>query len=270
MVFLPLPVLALTAALAGAAKSDGNSPDRQVGGAPTCPQSGETTASFSSALTASSFRTGDGRVVQLAGVIGPGEAGDKSDPDELARARATLASFLSGHKVSVTAVGVPDRYERLPAEVFADDVWVQDKMVRMGLLRVLPERQTDPCIPQMLSAENDAIRTKAGHWGDGQYRVRTPDQVTRSAAQFEVVEGEIWRARLDRGREVIEFTNASSFRVTLSPQVVRSLRENRTDFRRLRGRMLRVHGWLDANDPPMMEISTPEAVQVFTRAARPR
>ena len=135
-------------------------------------------------------------------------------------------------------------------------------MIRQGPLRVAPERPAGGCTAAMLAAEDDAISGKTGHWGDGGYRIRTPDQVTKSAGRFETIDGEVWRVRLVKGREMIEFANASSFLLSVLPQAARALRSADVDVRRLRGRTIRVRGWIGFDVPPIMEVSVPEALEV--------
>ena len=255
-------VLALTAGLAAGAVSI---PENTV---KTCPASGAVTAAFAEDLTASSFRTSDGREVRLADVIGPGEDGQVISAEQQAAARAALRSELLGHRLSLAVSGSPDRYRRITVQVFADGVWVQEAMVRAGLLRVAPQRQSPACTGAVLTAENAAIAAGAGHWGDRRFQLRTPDQLSRSAGRFETVEGEIWSARRVEGREVIEFANASSFQVIVLPDAAKALRDDGTNFRRLRGRILRVRGWLKLDERPTMEISAPEGLQVFGKARR--
>jgi hypothetical protein len=110
----------------------------------------------------------------------------------------------------------------------------------------------------------------AGHWNDGSYKIRTPDQLTGRGGKFEIVQGEVSRTRVTRGKNVIEFANASSFELTVSPEVARVLRHDRVDLRRLRGQVLRVRGWIGLDQKPGMELSQPEALQLIGKPARRR
>ncbi len=201
---------------------------------------------------------------RLAGVIGPGEDGAPSSPEELIAARAALGLALSGHHLSLAIMGAPDRYQRVAGHVFADGIWVQDTMLRQGLLRVGPDRPGGGCMTAILIAEDSAIFGKMGHWGDERYRIRTPDQVTKSAGRFETVEGEVWRVRLVKGREIIEFANASRFQLIILPQATRALRSRGIDVRRLRGRTVRARGWIGFDDTPAMEISSPDGMELLS------
>jgi endonuclease YncB( thermonuclease family) len=98
----------------------------------TCPAAGDIPASFAKAISASSFRTREGKEIRLADVIGPGEDGQDLSVAEAAAARSALESFLSGRRLMLANVSGPDRYRRITAEVFADGEQVQGAMLRRG------------------------------------------------------------------------------------------------------------------------------------------
>jgi len=236
----------------------------------TCPAAGDIPASLAMATSASSFRTREGKEIRLAGVIGPGEDGQDVSVAEAAAARSALESFLSGRRLMLANVSGSDRYRRITAEVFADGEQVQGAMLRRGLLRVAPEPSAGACLTTLLNAEQEAASKMTGHWGDGNFRIRTPEQVTGRAGKFEIVQGEVWRTRSITGRNLIEFASASSFELIVSAEVARLLRQNGVDVRRLRGKVLRVRGWIGLEAKPEMELLQPQALQVIARPARRR
>jgi hypothetical protein len=56
----------------------------------------------------------------------------------------------------------------------------------------------------------------------------------------------------------------------VSAEVARLLRQNGIDVRRLRGKVLRVRGWIGLEAKPEMELLQPQALQVIARPARRR
>jgi hypothetical protein len=213
--------------------------------------------------SSTSFRTVDGREIRFAGVLGPGEDGQGQNLADITSARGALARSLSQRKLTLALLGKPDRYSRPVAEVFSDGVWVQEAMVRQGLLRVAPDAASAPCLPALLAAEQQAMDVGAGLWSGGRYRIRTPDQLTQSAGRFEIIQGEVWRTRLSNGRITIEFVSASNFKVTVTSAVARALRQQQIDLRRLRGQTLRVRGWIGVEQSPAMAPSLPGAFQLI-------
>lgn len=258
--FAPLLILLLTQpAVAGQNRS------ASTASQPVCPVSGDMRAEFASAVTASSFRTKDGQEIRLAGVIGPGEDGSPASPEILAAARSALSTALEAGDLRLAVVGIPDRYQRVAAQLFAGGMWVQQRMLRDGLVRVDPGRLGGTCSGPLFAAEHLAMDAHAGYWGNGRFRLRTPDEVTKSAGRFEIVDGEVWRSRDLKGRQIIDFRNASSFEVAVPSQAVQALRQIHVDLRRLRGKTIRVRGWIGLDDRPMMEISTPAALQIIQK-----
>lgn len=264
MRFSPALLISLTLVFpAGAVAADDTRSPAAVRGN-VCPISGTSQVTYREAVSASSFRTSDGREIKLAGVIGPGEEGEFFTNDSVRVARNALASMFSSHHLTIAITGSPDRYRRVPAQLFADGAWIQQAMVRQGWLRVSADEQIGACAAPLLAAENQAIAAMAGHWGDGTYRVRTPDQLTNRGGHFETVEGEVSRVRVVKGAGVIEFANASRFHLDLSSTVVRQFRDTRFDIRRVRGRVIRVRGWIGL-DRPSMEISNPALIEIHDR-----
>ena len=256
----PFLILTFTGGAAGASAPGDSSPG--AANADVCPVTGITSVAFRDAVTASSFHAADGRELILSSVIGPGEDGDILSADASRAARDILASALSGRHLSIAIAGTPDRYRRIPVQLFADNAWMQEAMVRQGWLRVSADQQPGACAAPLLAAENQAITARAGHWRDGAYRLRTPDQLSGRGGRFETLEGEVWRVRLLRGAAVIEFINASSFQLKVPAPAVRQFRSTRFDIRRLRDRNIRVRGWIGIDGMPSIEVSNPALIEI--------
>jgi hypothetical protein len=231
-----------------------------------CPVSGTAPVTLREALSASTFRASDGAEIKLAGVIGPGEDAASLANAPATAARQVLARALADQPLSMAAVGVPDRYHRIPVQLFAGSAWIQETMVRKGLLRVSADQELGACAAPLLAAEHQAIAAMAGHWGDGAYTIRTPDQLASQRGRFEIVEGEVWRVRLLKGMAVIEFRNASNFQVSVPVPSVRDFRTRRFDIRRLRNRVIRVRGWIGLDDRLSIEVVNPALIELREEA----
>src|SRR2546423_9371877 len=125
--------------------------------AEVCPGSGTIPVDFGEAVTPSSFRRANGMEVKLSGVVGPGEDGETLPAETSMIARRALAAALAGHRLSMVATGTPDRYRRIPAQLFGDGVWIQALMVRQGWLRVSADQQPGACATPLIAAEHQAI-----------------------------------------------------------------------------------------------------------------
>jgi endonuclease YncB( thermonuclease family) len=168
--------------------------------APECPTAGSRTVVFAKALTGTSFATQDGQEVRLAGVMAPGEGGETAAPAAADAARQALTGALKAGPVTLASADAADRYGRIVAQVFAGGAWVQGAMLNSGAVRVSPERASAPCMQQLAQAEDSARTVQAGHWRDGGFALRNPEELRARVGSFQVVEGEVTTASTNKGR----------------------------------------------------------------------
>jgi len=103
--------------------------------------------------------------------------------------------------VSIAPSAAPrDRYGRIVAQVFADGEWVEARLLKAGQVRAAPDGASGPCAKTLLAAETEGRTASAGHWRDGQFRLRKSDEVRGNAGTFEIVEGTVVTATVNRGR----------------------------------------------------------------------
>ena len=250
--------LAIVATLSVAICADASAASRKrtiPAPAPQCPSAGASRVNFAKAIDGSTFLTTDGREVRLAGVLA-------SDTET---ARQTLAGVLRTGALTLAADGPPDRYGRVVAEVFADGAWVQANLLKAGVLRAAPDHASAPCAKQMLTAEEDARAAHAGHWGDGTFSVRTPEQLRTRTGNFEIVEGTVTTATIYKGRAYINFgaDYRTDFTVTVAPEDLKSFRTAHVDVKNLAGKRVRVRGWIELYNGPEIEVSTPSAIEIL-------
>jgi endonuclease YncB( thermonuclease family) len=264
-------LLALFAA-AAVAPQDGAAAARKVTGrkappaGPRCPVSGTAMASLAKVLDGETFLTADGREVRLAGVLAQGAGGEAALSPLTATARANLAAALNGGAITIAPVeDAPDRYGRILAQVFAGDAWVQGSLLQAGAVRMAPDRAASPCAKQLIAAEEKARADRAGHWGDGVFSLRTPEQVKSRAGSFQAVEGMVTTATTYKGRAYINFgpDYRTDFTVTVAPADMKLFRAARFDVKGLAGKRVRVRGWVELYNGPEMQIATPAAIEML-------
>ena len=160
--------------------------------APQCPTVGTRAVVFAKAVNGSTFATAEGMQVRLAGVLAPGEGGETLSTAQTDTARATLAALLRGGSLTLAGEEAPrDRYGRVLAHVFAGGVSVQAALLRAGEVRVAPDRASALCDKELISAEADARAQRAGHWRDGLFAPRSPEQLNNRIGTFQIVEGTV-------------------------------------------------------------------------------
>ena len=233
---------------------------------PQCPTVGTRAVAFAKAVDGSTFATTEGLEVRLAGVLAPGEGGETLSTAQTDTARATLAALLRGGPLTLSGEEGPrDRYGRVLAQVFAGGASVQAALLRAGEVRVAPDRASALCNKELISAEDEARMQRAGHWRDGLYALRSPEQLNNRTGTFQIVEGAVQTAILVKGRAYINFgaDYRKDFTVTVSPQDMKLFREKRFDVRKLAGQRVRVRGWVERYNGPEMEIANPAAIELI-------
>ena len=219
------------------------------------------------------------RLLRLAGIEAPQRAeGDNGWP--LAeQAREALAELALGHPVRLRFEGLAlDRYGRLVAHVYrerdqrqdqpgkqASEVWLQGALLAGGMARVRTVADNRSRIPAMLAIEADARAGSRGIWADRLYRVRTPDEAGSDIGSFQIVEGVVLdRARV-RERIYLNFGPdwRTDFTVSIDTRLLPMFQENGLDPMDLKERRIRVRGWIEARNGPLIDATHPEQIEVL-------
>ncbi len=190
-----------------------------------------------------------------------------------AEARDTLAGLVGGEMLTLHYGGVRrDRHGRALAHVVrGDGLWIQRAMVRAGMARVYGFADNRALLGELLVAEAAARAELRGLWAHPLYRVRTVDGLeAEDMGQFQLVEGRVVSAAVVRGRVYLNFGEdwRTDFTVTVAPR-------NRPLFERvwaaagvestaaLKGRRVRVRGWLQRYNGPEIIATHPEQIELL-------
>ncbi|MGQ0740867.1 MAG: thermonuclease family protein [Alphaproteobacteria bacterium] len=242
-----------------------------------CPKTGQRDVAVKSITDGDTFVTADGREVELAGVLAPGSDGNTGQYKR--RARETLSKLLNRGAVSLALpAAATDRYGRLRAQVFVDDAWAQGVLLREGQVRAVPDAFSSECAAELLAIESEARTQHRGHWGGGQFTVRSPEQLDGTIGTFQVVEGTVQNVTMRRGRAYVNFGAdwRTDFTVTVAPEDMPRFREAGVVLRRLKGNRVRVRGWVESYYGPQMGLALPQALEdleppkVRAKKKRPR
>lgn len=180
--------------------------------------------------------------------------------------RSALAELLQGRSVRPARLAPPDRYRRVPVQLQRDDgAWVQAALLGRGLARV-DAAGADPAatLASLLAVEAEARAAGRGLWGDPGLAVRPAASLGRGDLdRFQIVEGQVQRAALVRGRAYLNFgtDQRQDFTVTAEPDLVRRLEAAGQDLTALQGRRIRVRGWLDWSGGPRIALVRIEQIE---------
>ena len=159
-----------------------------------------------------------------------------------------------------------DRHGRRLAHLFlADGTWIQGELLSAGMARVYSFPDNRAVVSEMLAAENSARHKGAGIWGNEWYAVRAPDALEREIGSFQLVEGRIIEAADVRGTIYLNFGAdwRTDFTVKVAKRARRSFEAAGFDLQALADRVVRVRGWLDDYNGPMIEATHPEQIEVL-------
>lgn len=235
-------------------------------------------AVVSTVVDGDTVRLADGRQVRLVGIQAPklplGRKGFKKWPlaDE---SKLALEELTLGRKIRLFYDGRRlDRYGRALAHIFAGDaneVWIQQSMLRRGMARVYSFPDNRAQVKQMLAAEKTARRYKRGIWGLRWYRVLTPAQAADWIGTFQLVAGRVVSTAIVRGRLYINFGRnwRDDFTISVSRRDYKRFKAAGFRHDQLAGRRVEVRGWLKSYNGPLIEATHPEQVEVIGAAPMP-
>lgn len=181
--------------------------------------------------------------------------------------KAMLETLVLGRIVTLKFGGRrKDRHERLLAHLFVDgNQWVQGALLSGGMARVYSFADNRAVVTDMLKLERVARAAGRGIWGNSFYRLRKPEQLDHLIGTFQLVEGIVFDAATVRGKTYLNFTDdwRQDFTITLDRRVVTVFSEAGIDPLMLKGRPIRVRGWLKKRNGPLIEATHPEQIEVL-------
>ncbi len=241
---------------------------------------------------ARSIMLGDRRELRLAAIIAPSPldspAGRTPWPPEQA-ARGALETLTRSTSLAFAlAPAGSDRYRRLLGHVFVDDGadhslvpkhlagWLQANLVGRGHARVTatPGTATD-CLRLLLELEADAEHNGTGLWRHALYQVKPAFQTARLRrlrSSFQIVTGTVRSVSVQRSATYLNFGRSwqTDFTAKLSRSLVRQLAGQSDNLKELAGAGLRVRGWLDMRNGPLITVRRLEQIEVLARGRNGR
>ena len=200
----------------------------------------------------------DGRELRLAAIEVTGNSRD------------ALQQLVDGHSVRLEQLGTAtDRYGGLVAFVYTENTErsVQQAMVAQGQARVSGRIGNKACADVLLDAEKAARKARRGLWADPNFAPLRPENPTRIGAargQFALVEGKVLSVRESGATIYLNFGRrwTKDFTVTILKRHRREFAAAGIDPKQLEGRPVRVRGWIEQRDGPVIEADAPEQIEL--------
>lgn len=214
--------------------------------------------------TAKTLQLQDGTVVRLAALQAPNRGRSAAEADDLLakEAHATLEALALGKEVRLEPIST-DRRERLVAMAYVDGAWLQAEMLRAGMGWVYSFADTRAYARDLLAAEHEAERAKRGVWAQPAYAVLDVAEAASHLSEFRLVRGTVADVAEVRGTYYVNF--GADWKTDFTLQVSKSdAKAFDADWLiSLKGKTLRVRGWLFEKNGPAMELTHPEQVEIL-------
>lgn len=191
---------------------------------------------------------------------------------------AALERLLDGQEVGwQPGSEVEDRYGRRIVHVYlrptgrqgpAEPVWLQAELVRAGAARVLSHADNRQDTAALLALEAEARSAQAGLWDEPGQAVRDthPDALAQDIGSVQLVEGRVVEAtRLRSGRVYLNFgaDYRTDFTVMISAEDEPVFLAAGLDPVALESYRIRVRGWVEDENGPMIRIDHPERIEIL-------
>jgi micrococcal nuclease len=236
----------------------------------------------------------DGREVRLIGALAPKPdlslgAADSGPGDEAgsregggsaeswppaAASRHALDALVGGRQVTLHFAGRKvDRYNRVLAQLSVKQpngtAWVQQHMIISGQARAYALPGDASCLVPLLQAESEARLARRGLWAEDRFPIFDAadlDRLLRLTGRFAIVEGTVRTAARTKETTYINFgdTWREDFTASLPTAIVdRGGAEVANRIAGLTGRRIRVRGWIERRNGPMIVLSTVDEIEIL-------
>jgi micrococcal nuclease len=217
----------------------------------------------------------DGTTVRLIGAKAPSvpASGASGGPTTLAAATEATRALAEGAEIELRYGGTrSDRHGRALAHVFLvkgdERVWLQGEMVGRGFARAYSYPDNRACMAELLAIEAEAREKRLGLWRHETYAIldaadaKRIGELTRS---FQLVEGVVAAIGTSRTRLYVNFDKdwRRDFTISVPLKDEKDFGGSRLDLRSLAGKRIRVRGWVEWYNGPMIDATHAEQIEIL-------
>lgn len=214
----------------------------------------------------------DKRIVRLSGIDIPGYGEEQAD--------APLAAFnalqkllpesanISLYQTRSAKSGRENRMGQMLAhlEVDKSKLWVQGALLAQGLARVMPVEPNLEMVPEMLAIENRARSYGRGIWSkDSGWHLLFPEETRDKIGTVQVVQGTIDGAASVKNNLYLNFGKdwKTDFTVRIAAPLRKKLAKDGIDPMALSGKNVRVRGYIDEYNGPMITLDNIQQLEIL-------
>ncbi len=220
----------------------------------------------------------DGKIVRLLSIEYPAAAGDepgassiaaKARLDRLLPESAEVMLYQKRNRVADDKTGRVNRMGHILAHLVKKDKeeWINGTLVAEGLAWVATDAANPDMADQLYALEQKARSGGKGLWAkDSGLGLLTPETASEGDGAFRVVEGTVNRAATSKNNLYLNFGDdwKKDFTVMISSEQRRLLSRKGIDPMALSGQKIRVRGWLRQWNGPLMELESPERLEILS------
>lgn len=147
-----------------------------------------------------------------------------------------------------------------------DDVWIQGTLIAQGLARVRTTPENNQLAAQLLTLETAARDKKLGLWGFKENTVLSPETAKSMINRFVIVEGKIYTTAQNKENIFLNFTSdwKTDFSIGIPSKLRRDFSKKQIDLMSLRGKSVRVRGWMRDYNGPYIELDHADQLEIIT------
>lgn len=216
-------------------------------------------------------KLGNGATINLTGLYYPDYGPEQQGPLAVT-ALKILKDMLEDQDVQIYRTKNKDlgRTNRMGHQLahlvrVKDGAWVQGTMIELGLAQMRTTNANPDMAAAMLKLEATARANKAGLWEEPGI-IRTPETVGQYEGSFQIVEGQVLSAAMQKNRIYLNFGGnwRDDFTVSIAPENKRAFSRGGINPLEWNGKTVRVRGWVEEYNGPMIEIDHPEAIEILS------
>jgi endonuclease YncB( thermonuclease family) len=221
----------------------------------------------------------DGREVRLIGALAPKPDTLLTQPDDWPPAQdatSALRALAINRTVSLRYDGRQrDRYGRALAQLYVEGPsgadWIQRALISAGHARAYAIAGNTGCLAELVAAEADARVSRRGIWSRDAYRVRAATEthgLSQLAGRFVLVQGRVSNVTRVQKTTYINFGAdwRQDFTASLANTITDRSEGGAARLSALAGREIRVRGWIERRNGPMITLSSLDEIEVLDKS----
>lgn len=222
------------------------------------------------AIDPNSLLSDTGEIYALTGL-------DIPDDNETApKTQKRLAELTEGKKCTLyqtrsEKVGRVNRMNQTIAHFTCgtDDEWIQGTLLAEGLARVRTTPENKDQITAMLALEQKARDNKFGLWALPMNAMFTPVNAAQRMNSFGIVQGKVYTVSQNRNAIFVNFSSdwRTDFTIGIPSGLRKDFAKLRIDPMSLRGKVVRVRGWIRSYNGPYIELDHAEQLEIISDKA---